>query len=606
MAIIEKLKSRYRVLVLILVLLTVACSVGDDTPPATVEDLTTDIVTRILNWTAPGDNGNSGRATIYFIRYLDNEQVAEILGVPNLDGVPFADIQAAVQDNFDDATQVPDFEQPLPAGELESFLTPRLDITGQTTFFYGMFTNDEVGNSSNVSNVVELTTGLENVRYVSSDSGSCLGESIASANFNGDLDDQDMSINDIAIGDPCLGLVYIFFGQNDLTNNGETTIDVSAADVTVVGNAAEGFGSSLGSTGDFRGDLRADELIIGAPDFNGGTGKVYIMLGSRDLPDVVDLTDDSVEHIEIVGENPGDNFGFTVADGTRVLNGQGVMVAAAPSFNSDTGKIYIFRGPDLDTESVNQAVQVANATFTGQDSGGLFGFSLDILGRIDDNNYDELGVGAPGIGTAYVIFGRDNLQSANLASDTTDVLVIEGDADDDFGFSISGNGDIDQDGEETPDVIVGAPGTNSDTGSVYLYSGDEILSAFNQGIQPDVETEFTGSNAGDLFGASISVMPNLTPETVSRRRQTAIVLELEVSNADFGVGAPGTTNGTVYLFLGRDDFPSTVSAADADITHNGEGGDMNLGSLVEGIGDINGDQFEDFGVGGVDFMDVVY
>ena len=145
-----------------------------------------------------------------------------------------------------------------------------------------------------------------------------------------------------------------------------------------------------------------------------------------------------------------------------------------------------------------------------------------------------------------------------------------------------------------------------DTGSVFLYSGEDIKSAFEDGTELPVETEFTGNTPGGLFGASISVMPDLTPEVVSKQRQTAIVLELEVSNADFGVGAPGTANGTVYLFFGQDNFPATVPAGDANVTLNGEGGDTDFGSLVQDLGDVNGDQIDDFGVGGLGFIQVVY
>lgn len=605
---VRKIKQRYRLSVLLLLMLTVSCAVGDDTPPATIEDLTSDVITRILNWTAPGDNGNQGRATIYFVRYLDNEQVAEILGVPSLEGVPFSEIEEAVIDNFNDATQVPDFEQPQPAGSPESFLTPRLDISGETMYFYAIRTNDEVGNSSQPSNVVELNTPLRDVRYISGEPGSCLGESITSANFNGDQDEQNgvnMSINDIAIGDPCLGMVYIFFGQNDLTEDGSTIIDVSNADVTIIGDPLDEFGASLGNTPDFEGDTQADELIIGAPEFDNGRGKVYVVFGSRELPSVIDLINGDEEHLEVVGENAGDNFGFSVEDGTRVLKGQGLMTVGAPFFGSDTGKVYLFRGADLDKDVENPASDAA-ATFTGQSAGGFFGFDLAILGEIDNNNFDELGVGAPGIGRAYIIFGKSNLESRDLATDTTDVLVLEGDADDDFGFSISGDGDIDEDGEGTPDVIVGAPGTAMDTGSVLLYSGEDLKTAFEDGTDPVVETEFTGITPGGLFGYSISVIPNLTPEIIEKNRQTAIVLEFEVSNADFGVGTPGADEGTVYVFFGEDGFPGTVSASEADITLTGDEGDTEFGTVVQGLGDVNGDLLDDFGVGGPGFIQIEY
>ena len=379
-----------------LVLSLISCSIGDSQAPAQIQDLSADEVSRNLNWTAPGDSGNSGRATIYFPRFYDNVEVAEILGVPNLDGVPFSEIQEAVQDNFGGATQVPDFQQPEPAGNPESFLTPRVDITGELTFFYAIVTNDEVGDSSRPSNVAQLTTPLQSVRYVSEAADTCIGEAVAAGNLNGDVDDQGIRINDIAIGDPCAGIVYIFFGQNDLTDEGSTVIDVSAADVTVIGSAADAFGASLATLPDFDGDSRAQELVIGAPDFGGGIGKVFVIFGDRDIPSVIELSDPDVDRIEVIGESAGDGFGVEVSVADDVTGGGGLFLVGAPFFDGDTGKVYLFRGGDLDKNTELPASD-AVATFTGQEAGGLFGSDIALLGRINRNSHDEFGVGAPGL-----------------------------------------------------------------------------------------------------------------------------------------------------------------------------------------------------------------
>ena len=600
-----KVKSLLSLSFLFFVLFITSCSIGDSDPPATITDLSVDAISRVLDWTAPGDDGNSGRATIYFIRFFDNEEVAAILGVPNLDGVPFIEIEEAVQDNYNDAAQIPDFQRPDVAGSPQSFLAPRLDLTGEMMFFYSIRTNDEVGNSSQPSNVSDLSTPLESIKYVSSEAGSCIGESIAEGNFDGEQEDDGDFINDYAIGDPCLGKVYIFFGANDLTDNGSTLIDVSAADVTVIGNPEDLFGASLAGIPDFESDIRADELVIGAPGFDNDRGKTFVIFGSRELPSVINLSDSSVDRIEVVGENVGDNFGFSVADGDDVTNGSGLFMVGAPFFGSDTGRAYIFRGKGLDQNEEVPATD-ADATFTGQAPGDMFGFDLANLGRIRRNSFDEIGVGAPGAGRAYVILGQDNIDSRDLAVDTTNVVILEGSAADSFGISISGDGDIDEDGEGTPDVIVGAPDSNMSSGSVFLYSGEDIDTSFEDETSPGFETEFTGISPGDLFGTSVGVMPNLTPEIEKKRKDTAIVLILEVSNADFGVGAPGAPNGIVYLFFGRDDFPAVVSASEADIDVVGEEGEVDFGIEVQGLGDVNGDNFEDFAGGGFEFMRVFY
>ncbi len=615
MTFVSKATKLLRISYLFAILFIVSCAIGDSTPPATITDLSSVEVSRLLNWIAPGDDGNKGRATIYFFRYYDNQEVAEILGVPNLDGVPFLVIEEAVRDNFNNATQIPDFQQPDVAGSSQSFLAPRLDLSGELTFFYSILTNDEVGNSSQPSNVVELTTPLQSVKYVSDEPGSCLGDSVGSGNFNGDEtfsnnnnsfnNDINNFISDYAIGDPCLGRVYIFFGQEDLTNDGSTVIDVANADVTVIGNADDMFGASLAGIPDFDNDVRAEELVIGAPGFDNNRGKVFVIFGSRDLPSVIDLSDSSVERIEVVGENVGDNFGFSVADGSTVTNGQGLFLVGAPFFGSDTGRAYVFRGGGLKKNEEVPATD-AGATFTGEGPGDLFSFDIENVGRIRKNSFDEIGAGAPGIGRAYVILGQDNINSKDLAVDTSDVVILEGSADDSFGISLSGDGDIDEDGEERDDVIVGAPDSNMSTGSVFLYSGDDIDNSFQDGTIPPVETEFTGISPGDMFGASVSVMAQLNFEQEKRKRDTATVLLLQTINADFGVGAPGTANGNVYIFFGQTDFPATVSASNADAELVGEAGESNFGSLVQGIGDVNGDVFEDFAAGGTEFIRTVY
>ena len=589
----------------ILAMSVISCSIGDSTPPAQITDLSSDEVTRNLLWTAPGDSGDSGRATIYFPRFYDDTEVAEILGVPNLDGVPFAVIQEAVQDNFGGATQVPDFEQPEPAGEPEAFLTPRLDLTGELTFFYAIVTNDEVGDSSPPSNVAELTTPLQSVRYVSNEGDSCIGEAVAAFNYNGDEDDQGLSIEDIAVGDPCAGIVYIFFGDNNLTDNGSTVIDVSTADVTIIGSAEDGFGASLAGLTDFASDTRSQELLIGAPDFDGGRGQIYVIFGSRDFTGVILISDPEVERIEVLGENVGDGFGTAVSDADDVTDGGGLFLVGAPFFDADTGRAYVFRGGRLDRDTDLSATE-ADAIYTGQAAGGFFGSSLALLGRINGNSHDEFGVGAPGLSRAYVIFGRGSLTSTDLAVDTTDVVVLEVEGVSSFGTSISGDGDVDQDGEDTPDVIVGAPEADDEAGAVFLYSGDDLLEAFENETTTTFETEYNGISPGDLFGTSVSVLDGFTPTIEKRNRDTAIVLELEISNADVAVGAPGTDPGTVYVFFGQENMPAQISAADSDINVVGEAGDVDFGQEVMTMEDVNGDQFTDFAAGGEGFMEIVY
>ena len=110
----------------------------DNTPPAAVADLTPGgvLLTKILlNWSASGDDGVEGKATGYDIRYS----------------------QAPISDaNFELANRVPDAPEPQAAGFRESLLVGGL--TPNTTYYFALKVADNVGNLSELSNVVLART----------------------------------------------------------------------------------------------------------------------------------------------------------------------------------------------------------------------------------------------------------------------------------------------------------------------------------------------------------------------------------------------------------------------------------------------------------------
>ncbi|HLF14685.1 MAG TPA: choice-of-anchor D domain-containing protein [Bacteroidota bacterium] len=110
----------------------------DSIPPAAVSDLaaispTSNTIT--LTWTASGDNGDTGRASFYDIRYSTS---------PINDG------------NFDSATPVTGEPFPKPVDSTESMEVFGLDFT--TTYYFAMRAADEWHNPSPLSNVPSATT----------------------------------------------------------------------------------------------------------------------------------------------------------------------------------------------------------------------------------------------------------------------------------------------------------------------------------------------------------------------------------------------------------------------------------------------------------------
>lgn len=110
----------------------------DDAPPAPVFDLATTNIgstTVTLRWSATGDDGNSGNASKYDLRYSYS---------PIDDG------------NFNQATAVTGTPKPGVPGTLETFTVAGL--VSDTNYYFALRVSDDVGNNSNLSNVVSART----------------------------------------------------------------------------------------------------------------------------------------------------------------------------------------------------------------------------------------------------------------------------------------------------------------------------------------------------------------------------------------------------------------------------------------------------------------
>ncbi len=576
-----------------------SCSVGDNTPPSAITDLGIDTGLRLLEWTAPGDDGKGGQASLYFIRYLDSTQIEEILGVPSLEGIPPEVINETVLDNFDEGIQNPTFVPPQPRGFPECFSAPRLDITGSTQYFYSIQSSDEVGSKSKPSNVVEVTTELQSVKFEGPGTLCPEGLSIGAGNFTNTQEDDDDGIirEDILIGDPCNGVVYLFYGSSDLS------LDISSPDVTIIGNAGDRFGASVTGIGNFGGPGPAlDEIGIGAPGFDGNTGEVFVIFGNNRFPSVIDLNAGDEPDFLIMGESQGDNFGVNTVGFANVGRQGSDFYVGAPIADSETGKTYRFTGNRL-SEGVSSASN-ARAIIIGESQGDLFGSAISDASGIKSGGSNEYAISSPGSGKVYLFFEHET-GVIDLSTDTSNVLVIQGSVADEFGVSVSGGGDIDEDGDGKSDLVIGAPGASSGTGSVFFYSGDDLDSAFENGTEPVAEAEFVGL-PGSRFGESVRVFNLLTPDVTTRKRATATILLLEQTNADFGVGAPGSGNGKEFIFLGGSTFPPVVSAEDASVTIEGEPGESEFGKTTADLGDVNGDLIEDFASSGSEFVRVEF
>ena len=111
---------------------------SDLTAPAPVSNMTTGTVTASsvqLSWTAPGDDGATGTATTYDVRYSTS---------------------TITEANWASATQASGEPSPQVAGSGETFTV--VGLSQITTYYFAIKTSDEVPNESALSNVPSATT----------------------------------------------------------------------------------------------------------------------------------------------------------------------------------------------------------------------------------------------------------------------------------------------------------------------------------------------------------------------------------------------------------------------------------------------------------------
>lgn len=602
------LRRYYKKVLQVSAIFIISCAVGDDSPPAQIEDFTVSSNNKIFKWTAPGDDGTSGKATLYLLRFFTEDQVAEILSTGSLDGLPESQIHEAVQNNFDSATHLPRFLVPKNAGESELTAIPRLEISGTEKYFYSIVANDETGASSSPSNVLEVTSELVSANFVGESQG-CLGRSASSGEFIHEAGEDNLGdiTRDIIIGDPCLGKVYIFIGGGNIARDMEN-IDVASADVTITGNPQDEFGHSVSAVGNISGSSLYEEFAIGAPGALNDTGQVFILQGNRSLPSTIDLrTNPDESALIITGESSGDRFGFKIA--RRGFNN---FFVSAPSALSETGKVYRFTGSNLQDQASIEADQI----ITGREQGEQFGYSILDGGNINSSSPNELIVGAPGGGRAYIFFNTGTFNLANFPEENAgDVMTISGRPEDKFGEVVGGGFDFDGI-RQNADVVISAPSAGNNKGSVFIYTDEVINEAAANNLREIAFTEFTlkidGENEGDKLGAGLAVVPDINPTLGIDQRRTANVLTQTQGNADIAIGAPGfgTDTGKAYvLFGGIDDtetgseFPVTeladhiISPADTVTS---------FGSNLNNVFDINGDNFLDVTIGGSNNLTLSY
>jgi hypothetical protein len=253
-------------------------------------------------------------------------------------------------------------------------------------------------------------------------------------------------------------------------------------------------------------------------------------------------------------------------------------VAIGQPGGSSLGRVYIGGG------SSGTTLTGPLATIYSPDgaNGDGFGAAIAYLGDVDADGEEDLLISAPQddaygaqAGAAYVLYG----QGTGYASSLTRIEAAAPSADDYFGLSVAGPGDMDGDGLD--DAAVGALGVDiagTDAGAVFVYLGALT------GIDSAPSRTLTASDAADddWFGWRVAAAGDVNAD----------------GYADLIVGAPTSTQsdstpGAAYVYLGG------AGAAFTEVIVPNVALDPRaaFGKGVGGVGDIDADGYADIGVG---------
>lgn len=349
---------------------------------------------------------------------------------------------------------------------------------------------------------------------------------------------------------------------------------------SVFGPAGSQYGKALIAIPDQNGD-GFDDLLVGAPGWNNARGAVYCVSGQYLYLGLGPLNLWSLAP----PVQPGDNFGAALAligdvnqDGHRdFLIGQPGYDRPAPAA-ADIGAARVVYSGTLALASLIE----------GSTSGSRFGTSMAACGDLNLNGVEDVAIGEPGwnnaVGSVSVFDGSILDQSGSVPS--LDYAQVTGTINGgELGASIAGGVDLTGDGH--PEIVVGSPGFDgpgaADSGRVVVR---DVVNA--------LAWSHTSTVAGERLGAAVSIASDYDGDGVA---------DLVVGAPGWSAGfvADGRVQVLSGARFVNPSSPTPLELRTLTLGFSSTLFDLRLGASVLACGDLNGDGVGEILAGAPDY-----